>query len=44
MVAELAVASGARAIVTYNGRDFSGIERFGIKVWSPQQLLEGIKK
>jgi predicted nucleic acid-binding protein len=44
MVAEVAVASGARAIVTYNKRDFSGVEKFGVKVWSPKHLLEGIKK
>ena len=44
MVAEVAVASGARAIVTYNERDFSGVEKFGVKVWSPKHLLEGFKK
>ena len=44
MVAEVAVASGARAVITYNVRDFSGMERFGVKVWSPKHLLEGIKK
>jgi predicted nucleic acid-binding protein len=44
MVAEVAVASGARAIVTYNERDFIGVEKFGVKVWSPKHLLEGIKK
>ena len=44
MVAEVAVASGARAIVTYNERDFIGVEKFGVKVWSPKHLLESIKK
>ena len=40
MVAEVAVAAGAQAIVTYNRRDFLGVEKFGLKIWSPQQLLE----
>jgi putative PIN family toxin of toxin-antitoxin system len=44
MVAEVAVASGARAIVTYNERDFSGVGKFGIEIWSPKHLLEGIRK
>ncbi len=44
MVAELAVAAGAHAIVTYNKRDFVGVERFGVKVWSPKYLLERINK
>jgi putative PIN family toxin of toxin-antitoxin system len=44
MVAEVAVASGARAIVTHNERDFIGVEKFGVKIWSPKRLLEGIKK
>jgi putative PIN family toxin of toxin-antitoxin system len=44
MVAEVAVAAGAQAIVTYNVRDFVGVEKFGLKIWSPQHLLEGIKK
>ena len=44
MVAEVAVASGARAIVAHNVRDFVGVEKFGIRVWSPRHLLEGIKR
>ena len=44
MVAEVAVAAGAQAIVTYNRRDFLGVEKFRLKIWSPQQLLERIGK
>lgn len=44
MVAEVAVAAGADAIVTHNRRDFLGVERFGLKIWSPQQLLERIRR
>ena len=44
MVAEVAVAAGAEAIVTHNRRDFLGVEKFGLKIWSPQQLLERIVK
>jgi len=44
MVAEVAVAAGAVAVVTYNRRDFVEVRKFGLAVWSPQQLLERIKK
>ena len=44
MVAEVAVAAGAQAIVTHNRRDFLGVEKFGLKIWSPQQLLERTTK
>jgi predicted nucleic acid-binding protein len=44
MVAEVAVAAGAQAIVTHNRRDFLGVEKFGLKIWSPQQLLERTRK
>jgi putative PIN family toxin of toxin-antitoxin system len=44
MVAEVAVAAGVDAIVTHNRRDFLGVERFGLKIWSPQQLLERIRR
>jgi putative PIN family toxin of toxin-antitoxin system len=44
MVAEVAVAAGAHAIVTHNRRDFLGVEKFGLKIWSPQQLLERTRK
>jgi len=38
-VLEVAVAAGCDAIVTYNKRDFKGIERFGIRVLDPRELL-----
>ena len=44
MVAEVAGAAGAQAIVTHNKRDFVGVGRLGMKVWSPRYLLERIKK
>jgi putative PIN family toxin of toxin-antitoxin system len=40
MVAEVAVAASAQAIVTHNRRNFQGVEKFGLRIWSPQQLLE----
>ena len=42
MVLELAVASNAEAIVTYNKADFKGSEHFGIKAISPRELLTQI--
>ena len=42
MVLELAVASNAEAIVTYNKDDFIGSEHFGIKVITPKELLTQI--
>jgi predicted nucleic acid-binding protein len=39
MVAEVAVAGGAEAVVTHNRRDFKGLERFGIRIVSPQEFL-----
>lgn len=44
MVAEVAVAAAAQAIVTHNKRDFLEVGRLGLKVWSPQYLLERIRK
>lgn len=44
MVAEVAVAAGAQAIVTYNRHDFAGVERLGLQIWSPQHLLERTEK
>lgn len=44
MVAEIAVAAGAQAIVTHNTRDFLGVGRLGLKVWSPKHLLERIRR
>lgn len=42
LVAEVGVAAGCDAIVTYNRRDFAGIEPFGIRVLSPVELLTEI--
>lgn len=42
MVLELAVAAGCNAIVTYNKKDFVGVERFGIRLLDPRQLLAEI--
>jgi len=38
-VLEVAVAGGCDAIVTYNKRDFKGIERFGLKILDPREFL-----
>lgn len=42
MVLELAVASSSRFIITYNKKDFSGSEKFGIKVLTPRKFLKNI--
>ena len=39
MVAEVAVASGASAIVTHNVRDFEAVARFGVRVLAHAQFL-----
>lgn len=39
MVLEIAVASSADFIVTYNVKDFSGVDEFGIAVASPKDIL-----
>lgn len=39
---ELAVKGQCSAIVTYNVRDFSGVERFGIRAINPQTFLREI--
>jgi putative PIN family toxin of toxin-antitoxin system len=41
-VLEVAVAAGCDAIVTYNKRDFKGIERFGLRILNPRELLSEI--
>jgi predicted nucleic acid-binding protein len=40
---ELAAASRADFIVTYNTRDFEGIQRFGIWTVTPAQFLKIIE-
>jgi len=42
-VLELAVASGARTITTFDRNDFKGSEDFGVQLLSPRRLLEEIK-
>ena len=41
-VLEVAVAAGCDAIVTYNKRDFKGIEKFGLRILDPRELLSEI--
>jgi putative PIN family toxin of toxin-antitoxin system len=40
MVLEAAVNAGAQAIVTYNQRDFTAAQRFGIAVLNPEQAFQ----
>lgn len=40
MVAEVGFAAGAEAIITYNRRDFVGVESLGLAVLSPHDLLK----
>ncbi len=42
MVLELAVTAGCRFIVTFNERDFAGVERFGIDALGPAAFLRKI--
>jgi len=42
LVLELAVAARCNYIVTYNQRDFSGAETFGIRVMDPRTFLQEI--
>ncbi len=44
MVLELAVASQASVIITYNLRDFIGIDRFGIQAITPDQFLTLVRE
>jgi hypothetical protein len=37
---ELAVASGATRIVTFNLADFAGVEQFGIQAVRPKDVLK----
>jgi putative PIN family toxin of toxin-antitoxin system len=39
-ILELAYTSGSNFIISYNKKDFKGIERFGIKVLTPKEFLE----
>lgn len=44
MVLELAVAAKSQFIITYNLRDFSNIQKFGIKAITPKRFFEIIKE
>ena len=44
LVLELAVAAECDVIVTHNVRDFSGVERFGVRVLSPGLLLNELRR
>lgn len=39
MVLEATVAARCAAIVTFNRKDFIGVEKFGLEVWTPHQFL-----
>ena len=41
-VLELAVVARCDYIITFNKRDFEGVERFGIEVIDPKTFLEKI--
>ena len=41
-ILEVAVASSSDAIITYNKRDFRGIDKFGLKLLDPKKLLTEI--
>ena len=41
-VLELAIESNSEFIVTFNKRDFSGLEKFGIKAITPKEFLKQI--
>lgn len=42
MVLELAVAASSQFIVTYNQKDFGGIEQFGLQTLTPKAFLQWI--
>jgi len=42
-ILELAVASGTKTIVTHNIKDFSRVNKFGVRVITPKALLEEVK-
>ena len=44
MVLELAVAARCKYIITYNLKDFSNIQQFGIKAIPPRKFLEILKE
>lgn len=44
MVLELAVKAGCQSIITYNIRDFAGVEQFGLNLLEPSEFLRLIGK
>ena len=42
LVLEVAVAGGCDAIITYNKRHFKNVEKFGIRILDPRELLAEI--
>jgi putative PIN family toxin of toxin-antitoxin system len=44
MVLELAVKAGCESIITYNTRDFAGVDQFGLKLLEPSEFLRSIGK
>jgi putative PIN family toxin of toxin-antitoxin system len=42
MILELAVKAGCEFIITYNTRDFAGVEQFGIRTIEPGAFLQHI--
>lgn len=43
LVLEVAVAGRCDAIVTFNARDFSGAERFGVRALTPREFLTDLE-
>ena len=39
-ILELAIESQSKYIITYNKRDFKGVDKFGIEVLTPKEFLE----
>jgi len=44
LVLEVAVAAGCDSIVTFNGKDFAGSERFGVRVMTPASFLAELER
>jgi predicted nucleic acid-binding protein len=42
MLLELAAEAGCQRIVTFNGKDFVGVEQFGIRALTPLEFLKEI--
>ncbi len=42
MILELAVSAQGEVIITYNKKDFVGVDQFGLQVMTPKEFLERI--